>query len=116
MPWIIGLAAPLFLAGLLRSAFRGPFLPVMWAATTLFLGGFLLRATSASSHYIAVIPVVTWLVADPIERLLALGRSRLAIVLLVLVMAVDLGFYFGVYVPAGTHRGLSASFPELPPA
>jgi hypothetical protein len=86
VPLLIGLAAPLFVVGLLWAVYRRHFLPVLWIALTALLGGFLLSDPPGSSHYVVAIPAICWLAAMPLEWLAASGRERLAVGLLVAVL------------------------------
>jgi hypothetical protein len=112
VPLLIGLAAPLFVIGLLWAPVKKRFLPVLWVLLTVFLGGFLLADPPGSSHYVVVIPAVCWLIAMPLEWLASIKRERLAVVLLTAVIAVDLYFYFVIYAPS-PHRDLIHVFPTL---
>jgi hypothetical protein len=112
VPLLIGLAAPLFLIGLLWALLNKRFLPVLWVLLTVLLGGFLLADPPGSTHYVVVIPAVCWLVAMPLEWLASIKHERLALALLTAVVAVDLYFYFFIYVPA-PHRDLIHIFPTV---
>ncbi|HET7011009.1 MAG TPA: glycosyltransferase family 39 protein, partial [Anaerolineales bacterium] len=58
VPLVMGIAAPLFVAGILWAIVRREFVPVLWIGLTMFFGGFLLSATPGSSHYVTAIPAV----------------------------------------------------------
>lgn len=112
VPLLIGLAAPLFVIGLFWALFKKRWLPVLWIALTVFLGGFLLSDPPGSSHYVVAIPAICWLAAMPLEWLASIKRERLAVVLLAAVVAVDIYFYFVIYVPSNP-RDLIHVFPTL---
>ncbi|MCI0399423.1 MAG: glycosyltransferase family 39 protein [Chloroflexi bacterium] len=114
VPLLIGLAAPLFVIGLLWAIYKGYTLPVLWVALTVLLGGVLLADPPGSSHYVVVIPAICWLVAMPLNWLAENGQRRLAILFLVAIVLTDLAFYFGVYVPSHP-RDLIHPFPPWPP-
>lgn len=113
VPLVIGLAVPLLMAGVLWAFFQRRYLPVLWIGLTAFLGGFLLLALPASNHYTVAIPAIAWLVAIPLDQLMKFGRMRLALALLVAVIAVDLYFYFGAYA-AAPPGDLILEFPPNP--
>ena len=114
VPFLIGLAGPLFVAGIFWALRRRLYLPVLWILTTVFLAGFLSQGTPASSHYTAAIPAIAWLIAIPVQAIADLRHPRVALGLLALVMVTDVYFYFGVYVPAGDHPNLTHTFPADP--
>jgi 4-amino-4-deoxy-L-arabinose transferase-like glycosyltransferase len=113
VPLLIGLAAPLFVAGFFWALYKRRFLPVLWILLTIFLGGFILSDPPGSSHFVVAIPAIVWLMAMPLDRLISQGHPRLALVLIVLILVTDLVFYFAVYVPGGP-RDLIHVFPPLP--
>jgi 4-amino-4-deoxy-L-arabinose transferase-like glycosyltransferase len=113
-PLIIGLAAPLFVLGALWAIVKRRYLPLLWVLLTVVLGGILLSGAPSSSRFAVSIPAVCWLTAIPLEWLMASGRRRLAIGLLVAIIAFDLFFYFGVYATAA-HVDLTLPFPSLSP-
>jgi 4-amino-4-deoxy-L-arabinose transferase-like glycosyltransferase len=115
VPLLIGLAAPLFVAGLLMSFFRRQFVPALWILLTVIFGGFLLAAPPSSSHYVVSIPAICWLMAMPLNWLVESGRWRWAVVALLFVMVADLTFYFGQYVPSAP-KDLIHPFPDWPPS
>jgi hypothetical protein len=80
---------------------------------TAFLGGFVMRGAPSSSHYVVAIPGIVWLVALPLDALIARGAWKLALVFLAAIMISDLVFYFGIYVPRGAPH-LSVPFPTVP--
>lgn len=111
VPFLFGIAAPLFLIGVLWAIWRRNWLPLAWLALTIFFGGIMLTGAPSSSHFVVVIPAICWLTAVPLNWLWENGRWRLALLLVVAIMLTDLFFYFGMYVPSGP-RDL---FNDLPP-
>jgi 4-amino-4-deoxy-L-arabinose transferase-like glycosyltransferase len=114
VPLLIGLSAPLFIAGFFWAIYKRQFLPVVWIVLTIILGGFILSDPPGSSHYAIAIPAIVWLVAMPINWLAAQGHPRLAIALVSIILVTDLIFYFAIYVPGGP-RDLIHPFPPIPP-
>jgi 4-amino-4-deoxy-L-arabinose transferase-like glycosyltransferase len=114
VPLVIGVAAPLFVVGLLWAVRQRQFVPVLWVLLTIFLGGFMLTGAPSSSHYVVSIPAISWLVALPLMWLIETGHWRWAVALLIVIIVTDLGFYFGIYVPGGP-RDLIHPFPTWPP-
>lgn len=110
VPLTIGLSVMLFTIGLLYSVYRRRFVPALWILLTVVLGGFLMADPPSSSHYVVSIPAICWLSAVPLGWLAERGRGRLVIGILFVVLATDLLFYFGVYVPSGP-RDLIYPFP-----
>ncbi len=113
VPFLIGLAAPLFIIGVLWSLWKRQYVPVLWVLLTVFFGGILLGGAPSSSHYVVVIPAICWLTAVPLNWLWQNGQRRLGLFLLIAIMATDLIFYFGVYVPNGP-RDLFNAIPDWP--
>ena len=113
VPFLIGLAAPLFAAGFFWAIYKRRLLPVVWIILTVFLGGFLLSDPPGSSHYVIAIPAIVWLMAMPLDWLYSQGHPRLAIALIFLILVTDFVFYFTIYVPSGP-RDLIHPFPPLP--
>lgn len=113
VPLVIGLAAPLFVAGFLWSTYKRRWIPVLWILLTVLLGGFMLTGAPSSSHYTVSIPAICWLIAVPLGWLMEHDRQRLALLALLIVMATDLAFYFAIYVPGGP-RDLIHPFPPWP--
>jgi len=101
VPLVIGLAAPLFVIGVLWSLRKCRLVPVLWILLTVLLGGFMLNGAPSSSHYAVSIPAICWLIAVPLDWLMETGRRRLALLLLPVVVITDSLFYFAVYVPGG---------------
>jgi len=115
VPLLIGLAAPLFVVGVLWATYKRRTLPVLWILLTVLFGGFLLSDPPGSSHYVISIPAVSWLVAVPISWLSDRSQrgKQFALALLSMVLVVDLFFYFLIYVP-GKPYDLIHPFPPLP--
>ena len=113
-PLVAALAGPLFFAGLLWAIRKRRFMPVLWALLAMFFGGFLLKATPGSSHFVVIIPAIVWLIAILLDGVMERGHPRLALALLAVIMAADLFLYFGVYLPSGTHPHLDLPFPPGP--
>lgn len=112
VPLVMGLAAPLFLAGVVWAILQRQFIPVVWIGLTVVFGGFLLSATPSSSHYVAAIPAVAWLIALLLDGIWRHVRPWLAIVLLVAIVASDIVYYFGVYVPSDSPGDFDLPFPK----
>jgi hypothetical protein len=113
VPFLIGLSAPLFVIGALWTIWQRHWIPALWIATTTIFGGIMLTGAPSSSHFAVVIPAVCWLTAVPLGWLWQRGYWKIAIALLVVVMATDLFFYFGSYVPSGP-RDLVNPMPGWP--
>lgn len=111
VPYLIGLAAPLFVVGVLWFFWQRQWIPLVWLFFALLFGGILISGAPSSSHHVVMIPVICWATAVPINSLWQRGNWRLALAILALIMATDLFFYFGIYVPNGP-RDL---FNQLPP-
>jgi hypothetical protein len=103
------------LAGLIWAVWQREFLPVIWLGLTMFFGGFAMTYTPSSPHYVAAIPAVVWLVALPIEALGRLTRPWIAWGALAAIVAFDMFYYFGVYIPAAAlWSDLRVPFPPGP--
>ncbi len=113
VPFLIGLAAPLFVIGLLWATWKRQFLPVLWVLLTVLLGGMMLGGSPSSSHYVVVIPAICWLTAVPLDWLWQNGKWRLSLALLIAIMLTDLIFYFAFYVPSQP-RDLFNALPPWP--
>ena len=113
VPFLIGIAAPLFIIGLLWAIWKRQWMPILWVLFTTIFGGMLLGGAPSSSHYVAVIPAICWLTAVPINWVWQQRGWKLAMLLLIIIMLTDLIFYFGVYVPAGP-RDLINQIPTWP--
>lgn len=110
-----GVSALAFVLGVLWAIRTRRWLPLAWVLLTAFLGGFVLLVPPSSSHYVASIPGIAWLVALPLDALIARGWGKLAVVFLAAIMISDLIFYFGVYVPRGApHLSVPFPTPALP--
>jgi hypothetical protein len=68
----------------------------------------------SSPRYVVSIPAICWLIAIPLDWLIGKGHWPLILVLLLVFVATDLLFYFGIYVPRGP-RDLIHPFPPWPP-
>jgi 4-amino-4-deoxy-L-arabinose transferase-like glycosyltransferase len=113
VPFLFGLAGPVFLIGFGWAIYKKQYLPVLWIVLVTLLGGFLLTGTPAGSHFIASIPAICWLIAMPLDYLMKSKRSGWAIAILVIILATDLIFYFGVF-PHYPPGDLSLPFPSKP--
>ena len=111
-PLVFGTAAMLFLVGAVWMVYRRNWLPLLWLLLVAFFGGFLMGGAPSSSHYVTAIPAICWLVAAPLDWLYENGHIRLTYFLLAVVLASDLYFYFGIYVP-GHPRDLILQFPII---
>lgn len=114
IPFLIGVASILFPLGIAWSIFKRQYFPVLWILIVTFTGGFMLVATPATSHFIGVIPVICWMVATPLNWLIETRRPFWAYLLLALIIALDLYFYFVVY-PTHPSRDLVLPFPQVEP-
>jgi 4-amino-4-deoxy-L-arabinose transferase-like glycosyltransferase len=112
IPFLIGLAVPLFLIGIGIAIYKRQWIPVLWILLVTFFGGFLLAGNPSSSHYVPSIPAICWLVALPLGWLFEHKHSRWAFLLLAIILTTDLYFYFAVYVPGGP-RDLINAFPTI---
>lgn len=113
VPFLIGVAAPLFVIGFIWAIWSRQWVPVLWILLTIFLGGIMLTGAPSSSHFVVAIPAICWLVALPLNWLWQNGRWRPALALLILIILTDLVFYFGIYVP-GEPRDLFNALPPWP--
>jgi 4-amino-4-deoxy-L-arabinose transferase-like glycosyltransferase len=113
VPLLLGMAAPLFIAGIFWAIDQRQFVPVLWIAFTVLLGGIVLNGAPSSSHLVVSMPAICWLMAAPLDWLMQARRRYLALALIVIIMATDLFFYFAVYVP-GKPPDLTLPFPPLP--
>jgi hypothetical protein len=89
-------------------------LPVFWLVLTIFFGGFLIPGPPGTSHLIPAVPAMLWLVAMPLSAMDRNGYKRLVPVLILLMIATDIYFYFGIYNPYGVDPDLSLPFPTIP--
>ncbi|MDI7276168.1 MAG: glycosyltransferase family 39 protein [Anaerolineae bacterium] len=113
VPYLMGLAAPLFWAGLVQGLRKRQLVPVVWIGLATLFGGVLLNGAPSSSHMVVSIPALSWLVAMPIDWLFGTGRRRWAWAALALIVLCDLAFYFVLYVP-NPCTDLSHPFPPGP--
>jgi len=97
IPFLIGFASALFLWGSVWALYKKQFFPLVWLALVTILGGVMSAGTPGSSHFIGVIPAICWLIAIPLDWLMENGRSRWAYILLIVILATDLVFYFMAY-------------------
>ncbi|MFN2135999.1 MAG: glycosyltransferase family 39 protein [Candidatus Promineifilaceae bacterium] len=113
VPFLIGLAAPLFIIGFFWAIWKKLYLPVAWVLLTVLLGGILISGAPSSSHFVVVIPAICWLVILPLHWLWQRGYQTLALAAIMAIMATDLYFYFFIYVP-GSPRDLFNAMPPPP--
>jgi 4-amino-4-deoxy-L-arabinose transferase-like glycosyltransferase len=113
VPLLIGVAAPLFVIGVLWAFWKRQWMPLLWMLFTLFFGGIMLTGAPSSSHLAVSIPAICWLTAVPLNWLWQKGHWKLVLLLLAAIMLTDLIFYFGVYVPSDP-RDLFNRIPEWP--
>lgn len=115
MPLTLGLAAPLLAGGTIWALYQRRFLPVIWLGLAAFLGSFFLAAVPSSSHLVVAIPALAWVIAMAIQATKKYGTPWVAYGLLALIVATNLIYYFGIYLPGGASPDLNASFPSLLP-
>jgi hypothetical protein len=114
IPFLFGLAALFFLAGLLWAVHRRQFLPLLWILATLFFADFLIPGPPHTSHVIGAVPALIWVVALPLRDLARLRSVRLAGALLVLLMLTDLVAYIAILGTGGGDPAFSVPFPPGP--
>jgi 4-amino-4-deoxy-L-arabinose transferase-like glycosyltransferase len=114
VPLILGIASPLFLVGIGWTIYKKQYLPVLWVLLVAFFGGMLLYTPPSSSHYVGAIPAICMLIAVPLGWMMDNGRSRWAILLLFMIVATDLIFYFYFY-RLSPGPDLILPFPPIPP-
>ena len=113
VPLLIGYAALMFMIGCVGAIYKRLWLPVLWILLVAFFGGVLLNGNPSSSHFVASIPAICWLVALPLTWLAEKGRGRLALLVLIVILLTDLVFYFGIYLASQPHD-LINTFPPIP--
>jgi hypothetical protein len=114
IPLLFGLASIIFLVGVILAVHSRRWMPLAWLFFTTVLGSFIMRGAPSSSHFVVSIPGIVWLIALPLDLLIARGRWKLAVALTVAIMVSDLVFYFGIYIPTGA-ADLTVPFPAPPP-
>ncbi|MGD8552582.1 MAG: glycosyltransferase family 39 protein [Anaerolineales bacterium] len=114
VPFLIGFTGLFFIVGILWAIYRRKMLPVFWLVLTIFFGGFLIPGPPGTSHLIPAVPAMLWLVAMPLSAMDRNGYKRLVPVLILLMIATDIYFYFGIYNPYGVDPDLSLPFPTIP--
>lgn len=114
IPFLIGFASPLFLLGIAWTIYKKQYFPAIWVLIVTILGGFLLSAPPASSHFISVIPAICWLVAVPINLLFENRRAPWAYLILISILSLDIYFYFVTY-KAHPSSNLDVPFPIVEP-
>jgi hypothetical protein len=113
VPFLIGVASPLFLAGILWSLYKKQWMPLVWLLLVTILGGFLLSAPPGSSHFVVAIPAICWVLAILLDRLMQIKHPRWAVMLIILIVITDLVFYFAVYPGRGSD--FTVLFPLIQP-
>jgi hypothetical protein len=113
VPFLIGAASPLFLAGIFWSLYKKQWLPLVWLLLVTLLGGFLLTAPPGSSHFVVAIPAIGWLLAILLDHLMQLKHPGWAVLLIVVIVLTDLVFYFAVY--PGRSGDFNMLFPMVQP-
>lgn len=113
-PLLIGVASPLLLTGLFWAFYRRQWVPILWLVLTIILGGFLLSGPPGSSHYVVSIPSVCWLLGLGLTGLYESRYKKWMFLLLLMVMLVDVFFYFSIY-NASPSMDYHLPFPEIRP-
>lgn len=114
IPFLTGIASILFLAGAGWSLYKRQYFPIIWVTLVSIFGGVIIVGTPASSHFIAVIPAICWLVAVPLQWIGENKGPSWVYILLAAVILSDLMFYFGNY--AGSSYGdFTLPFPIIEP-
>ncbi|MEW6402256.1 MAG: glycosyltransferase family 39 protein [Chloroflexota bacterium] len=114
IPFLIGMASILFLLGIGWAIYEKQALPLIWIGLVTFLGGFMVVGSPASSHFIAAVPAICWLIAIPLNRLIAGKRAGWVYALLAMIIFLDLFFYFFIYA-GNPSPELSEAFPLVEP-
>lgn len=112
IPLVYGPAALIFIFGLVISFTERNWIPLAWLLLTTLLGGFLINVPNSSAHYVVSIPAICWVIGYGLNWLKSQNHSRLAAVLLVLILLVDIYFYFIQY-PSQQLRDFIHAFPPL---
>ncbi len=110
-PFLMGFASILFLVGIGLAIQKRQYFPLLWITLVTILGGVMILGTPSSTHFIAAIPAICWLVALPLDHLFE-KNPKWAYLLLAVVLATDLVFYFWIYNPA-VNADLDVLFPEI---
>lgn len=113
IPFLVAAASILFLAGLGLAFRKRQWFPLAWVLLVTILGGVMMLGTPGSTHFIAVIPAICWLVALPLDALLENGHPRWAWTLLGIILLTDLVFYFILYDPLSPNVTLDLPFPLI---
>jgi hypothetical protein len=113
IPFLIGLASPLMVAGLVWAIYKKQNLLAIWLIGVTILAGIMVTGTPSGSHFIASIPAICWAVACSLDWMMARGWTKLAIAALVIMLITDLVFYFGFYY-ATPHGDLTLPMPPFP--
>lgn len=114
IPFLLGLSGIFFIAGILLAIYRKRVLLLVWLGLTIFFGAFLIPGPPGTSHIIPAVPVMVWLVTLPLSEMYKHGYKRLVPILLLMMIATDIYFYYGIYIPGGADPDLSLPFPDIP--
>lgn len=114
IPFLLGLAGVIFVAGVLWAVHRHRYLPLVWILGTLFFAAFLIPGSPHSSHTIASVPALIWVVAMLLSELARLGKARLAWGVLALLMMTDLAAYITIIGGGGGDPAFVIPFPFPP--
>ncbi|MGD2057505.1 MAG: glycosyltransferase family 39 protein, partial [Anaerolineales bacterium] len=114
VPFLLGLSGIFFLAGILLAIYQRRVLLLVWLGITIFFGAFLIPGPPGTSHIIPAVPAMIWLVTLPLSEMYRHGYKRLVPILLLMMIATDIYFYYGIYIPGGADPDLSLPFPEIP--
>jgi len=111
IPFLIGLAAPLFVAGFVWSIHIKQYTILLWFISVTILGGILV--SPGGSHLIAVIPVICWSTAITLDLLMQKGWKKWAYVMFIIILITELVFYFVIY-PSIPRGDMNLPLPPLP--
>jgi 4-amino-4-deoxy-L-arabinose transferase-like glycosyltransferase len=114
IPFLVGLAGLLFLAGLIWAIHRRQHLPLVWILTTFFFASVLISGPPHTSHTIGAVPAIMWVLALLVSDLARLRSPRLAWFILVLLMLTDVVAYFSIIGTGGGDPYFTAPFPPSP--